>query len=132
MKLAAGIRPLYLLALFQLVAGPLVLFCVMILCQETVREAADHGVATAVSMAWKCPEFQAALATVDRSDLSKKETPHRGPQEDPVKVEMPPIAWQATPVVLVNDPRRVPLRGIARRWTPVLPVPPPGPPPRLG
>jgi len=131
-KLAAGIRPLYLLALFQLVAGPLVLFCVMILCRETAREAADHGVVTAVSMAWKSPGFQAALATVERPDVSKRDCPDRDPKADPVKVKMPPIAWQDAPVVLVNASRRIPLLDAAQRWTPVLPLPPPGPPPRWG
>jgi len=128
-----NIRPLYLLALFQLVAVSLVPISVTILCQQTARKAADQGFAGTLSMAWKGPEFHAALAAADvpAADRTKSSLPASDPSADPVKAKMPSIARHTGPLVLVNPGRRRPLQDFTQRWTPALPLPPPGPPPRV-
>ncbi|MEO8617082.1 MAG: hypothetical protein ABI600_18225 [Luteolibacter sp.] len=129
-----NLRFLYLLALFQLVAGPLVLFQVTVLCKLTVREAPGNRVTTAVSKAWHSPEFQATLADDDglKSASRKSPLPTSDPKAKIVKVKTPAIAWQATPIVLVNLSERITAGGYSRVWTPAWPQAPPGPPPRLG
>ncbi len=129
-----NLRFLYLLALFQLVAGPLVLFQVTLLCKLTVREAPRNGVATAVMKAWHNPEFQAALAHDDglQQAATKSPLPTDDPKSKIVKVKMPATAWQAAPLVLVNLSSRVAIVDSSRVWTPAWPQAPPGPPPRLG
>lgn len=131
---ARNLRFLYLLALFQLVTGPLVLFQVTVLCKLTVREVPRNSVATAVSKAWHSPEFQATLT--DDGGLQqvakKSPVPTSDPKTKTVKVKMPAIAWQATPLVLVNLSKRITAQNYSRVWTPAWPQAPPGPPPRLG
>ncbi|MBC7980023.1 MAG: hypothetical protein H7Y36_05620 [Armatimonadetes bacterium] len=131
---SARIKPLYLLAMFQLVAGPLVLFQVTVLCKVAVREVPKHGIASGVSMAWKSAEFQAVLAAADvpAQSKSKSALPTSDPQSDAAKVKMPVAAWRAVHFVVVNPPNRLSFQDIARMWTPALPLPPPGPPPRVG
>jgi hypothetical protein len=129
-----NLRFLYLLALFQLVAGPLVLFQVTVLCKLTVRETPRIGVAKAVSKAWCSPEFQAAFTTDDevKPTSAKSPLPTSDPKAKIVKVKMPAIAWQAAPLVLVNLSARINGMDRDRVWTPAWPQAPPGPPPRLG
>jgi hypothetical protein len=129
-----GIRHLYLLALFQLVAGPLVLFQVTVLCKLTVREAATHGVGEAVVIAWNSPEFHAALAHADEAARggSRQSLPTSDPKSENAKVKMPVAVWQGGRVVLVNPASFEPLWDGYRTWTTLWPQPPPGPPPRVG
>ncbi len=128
------LRSLYLLALFQLVAGPLVLFQVSVLSKMVVREAPSHGITKAVTLAWNSSEFQSALSETDLPDLvkSKQTTPTSDPKATLVKVKMPCIDWQDARLVWVNASTPVPRTDGARTWTPAWPQPPPGPPPRVG
>ena len=57
------LRLLYVLALAQLVGGPLVLLQVTLLCKLTLHEAPLIGMADAAVRAWHSDEFQAALIT---------------------------------------------------------------------
>ncbi len=129
-----NLRLLYLLALFQLVAGPLVLFQVTVLCKLTVQDTTGKSVATAVSKAWHSPEFQATLSDDDglQQVTKKLPIPTSHPKTKIVKVKMPAIAWQAKPVVRVNLSKRITAGAYSRVWTPAWPQAPPGPPPRLG
>ena len=128
-----NLRLLYLLALFQLVAGPLVLFQVTVLCKLTVGEVARNGVTTAVSKAWHNPEFQATLTDDSgiHSATKKSTLPTRDPKQKIVKVKMPAIAWQVSPLVLVNLSEKITGWDFSQTWTPAWPQAPPGPPPRL-
>jgi hypothetical protein len=56
-----NLRWLYLLALFQLVAGPLVLVTALTFCEITVREVPTQGLTEALSSAWHSPEVQALI-----------------------------------------------------------------------
>ena len=132
MKLLVGIRTLYLLALFQLIGGPLVIFSVTILFRQTVREMANHEVTEALSIAWQSPEFHAALGVTTAADRTKSALPNSDPGTGQAKVKSPAIAWHEAPLVLCNPPRRAQVLDFTRRWTPVMPLPPPGPPPRVG
>jgi hypothetical protein len=134
MEFPLKLRTLYLLALFQLVAGPLVLFQVSVLSKMVVREAPTHGISKAVSLAWNSPEFQAALSEGELPELvkSKQTAPTSDPKATLVKVKMPCIDWQDTRLVWVNASTPVPRTRGARTWTPAWPQPPPGPPPRVG
>jgi hypothetical protein len=128
------LRTLYLLALFQLVAGPLVLFQVSVLSKMVVREAPAHGISKAVTLAWNSPEFQSALSHGELPDVVKprQTTPTSDPKATLVKVKMPCIDWQDTRLVWVNASTPVSRTNGARTWTPAWPEPPRGPPPRVG
>jgi len=58
-------KPLYWLALFQLVAGPLMLVTVITFCKLTVREVPALGVAEAMSRAWESDEIKSLLMASD-------------------------------------------------------------------
>ncbi len=128
------LRSLYLLALFQLVAGPLVLFQVSVLSKMVVREAPAHGISKAMSLAWNSPEFQSALSEGELPELvkSKQTAPTSDPKATLEKAKMPCIDWQAAPIVWVNASTPLQRMDGARTWTPAWPQPPPGPPPRVG
>jgi len=128
------LRSLYLLALFQLVAGPLVLFQVSILSKMVVREAPAHGITKALALAWESPDFQSTLSEAEQPDLveSKQTTPTSNPKASLVKMKMPCIDWQDARLVWTNASTPVPRTDGARTWTPAWPQPPPGPPPRVG
>lgn len=125
---------LYVLGLFQLIAGPLIILQVSLLCKLTVREIPQEGIGPAFSKAWHSGEFQAALATGKPVAAKGKESPSptRDPLADSGKVKMPATDWRA------GRPLPPPSIGLAacsdwcRRWTPVWPQAPPGPPPRIG
>ncbi len=128
------LRSLYLLALFQLVAGPLVLFQVSVLSRVVVREAPSHGIAQAVARAWHSPEFQATLMDAEAHEMakSKPSAPSPNPKAKPVKMEMPCIDWHDTRLAWINPATPVPRCDGEPTWTPLWPLPPPGPPPRVG
>jgi hypothetical protein len=125
---------LYVLGMFQLIAGPLMILQVTLLCKLTFREMPEEGIGPAVSKAWHSGKFQAALVTGNLVTSKSKESP--SPTKEPVadsgKQKMPVTDWRAT------RPLPPPSIGLAafsdwcRRWTPVWPQAPPEPPPRIG
>jgi hypothetical protein len=127
---------LYLLALFQLVAGPLVLLQFTVFCKLTVPEIPRQGLVVAVEKSWQSGEFQTVLklpeATVDADTKSPL------PGSDPpakalMKAKMPCIAWAGDfSALAVPASELVPCADWARVWTPAWPQAPPGPPPRVG
>lgn len=125
-------RSLYLLALFQLVAGPLVLVQVSALGKLTIREASTHGIARAVGIAWKSSEFQANFADAAIPDQvkSKQNAPTSDPKATLAKGKMPWIDWSADRLAIMTISIPVPRQDATRWWTPAWPQAPPGPPPR--
>ncbi len=120
---------LYLLALFQLVAGPLVLGVIFTFAKVTVREAPQQGIAKAVQSAWQNPEVQTAFQalTQESQETSKQSLPKATKD----KVKIMGVAWASASFVLVDlAPSKAEVR--ARAWTPAWPQAPPGTPPRLG
>lgn len=124
-----SLRSLYLLALLQLVAGPLVLVTVLTFCKVAVREAPQQGLAKAMSSAWTSHEVQTALQSVsDELGDTSKSAPLKVTKE---KLKLIGIAWA--------ELRMVPHEGVCpcvmargEVWTPVWPQAPPGEPPRIG
>lgn len=131
---AGKMRWLYLLALAQLVGGPLVLLQVILFCKLTVHEAPRTGVIQAAAKAWHSDDFQKTLVVGNtvRKDHSKAPAPTDGHAPKLEKAKMPVLPWMESPVALVCLSRHVRIVDHARMWTPAWPQAPPGPPPRIG
>ena len=123
-------RWLYLLALFQLVAGPLMLVGVTTLCKITVQEMPTHGFAKAVRKAWVSQEVQALVcAAADECG---------GGNTAPIPVkkchsELNKIICEPWSAVRLFYPQLAHLSPHSTEpvWTPACPSAPPGTPPRL-
>lgn len=131
------LRPFYWLALFQLVAGPLVLVQVMVFCKMTARELPQQSVTEAMHRAWDSREFQTALAASSndvllgvKSKSSSPTKPEPKVKKDGAKLSM--IALLDVPVVLTAAPKAMQRMCYAKSWTPAWSQAPPGPPPRVG
>lgn len=125
---------LYLLALFQLVAGPLVIFQVTVLCKLTVKEVRQQGAGAAFVKALHGEDFQATIR--NSMDLAKKDARSPLPTSDP-KGKIPDLKfnaplWRVFAAIAPPCIGRTACKDWARRWTPVWPQAPPGPPPRIG
>ncbi len=123
------LRFLYLLALVQLVGGPLVLLQVTVFCKLTLNETPRIGMAKAAIEAWKSEGFQSALT--ERS-LPEKNGRKEGDGKKPEKAKQMPLPWNfpaGSPDVLRNGSQSVAENEVT--WTPLWPNAPPGPPPRL-
>jgi len=134
MELPGGkkMRLLYVLALFQLVAGPLVLMQVAVLCRLTMQEVPSYGVAAGFQKAWHSAEFSAALdhpALVKKSDSKMPLPDLKGKL---MKEKMPLLAWQPVFFVKAAAFTRVACADWSRGWPPTWQQAPPGPPPRVG
>lgn len=128
------LRWLYLLALAQLVGGPLVLLQVTVFCKLALHEAPRVGVAKAALHAWRSDDFQAVLVAADlvRKDDSKSPAPTDGPKPKLEKAKLPVVPWMVAPVSLACLSTYCGIVDHARVWTPAWPQAPPGPPPRIG
>jgi len=127
-----NLRWLYLLALFQLVAGPLVLVTVLTFCEITVREAPTQGLTEALSSAWHSPEVQALMENAKGlpNNDSNAPLPVDSSRQDGKKV-----IWSVWPKPALTG-RTTLVEGTAAFawlsvWTPAWPQAPPGPPPRV-
>lgn len=126
---------LYALALFQLVAGPLVIFQVSLLCKLTVREVPRQGIGPAFQKAWHSEDFQAGLSegkTMARKDDKKSPSPTSDPKATAGKAKMPATDWRLARFLAPPPLGFVRCSDWSRRWTPIWPQAPPGPPPRVG
>lgn len=125
------LKLLYVLALFQLLAGPLILLQVASICEFTVKEASHHGIAVAVEKAWSGEHLE-MLAEMPEHHADKTRSPH--PTSDPkgkiLKEKSPELPWLAATIRIAKIPRHVLCPEWARMWTPAWPQAPPGPPPR--
>lgn len=122
-------RALCLLALFQLLAGPLVLALVFAFAKVTVREAPQQGLAKAIQKAWQSTEVQTVLHAVaqETKDTSKSSLPKAAKD----KIKIIGVAWTQETFALVA-PNAPPVCERTETWTPAWPQAPPGTPPRLG
>lgn len=122
-----SVRTLYLLALFQLVAGPLVLVTLFTFARVMEREAPQHGIVKAAQLAWESHEVQTTLQVVcpESQDTSKTTLPKLVKE----KIKIVGIVWAEESL-----PQAVPIPSEAssrsESWTPVWPQAPPGTPPR--
>ncbi|MGL4400630.1 MAG: hypothetical protein ACRCXD_12235 [Luteolibacter sp.] len=125
-------RFLYLLALAQLIGGPLILLQVTVFCKVALHEAPRMGMATAAMCAWQSADFQAVLAASDSAGGSEshKAPPTRDPSLDPIK--HPSIPWQMSKWIISAVSKHCEITDCAQTWTPAWPQAPPGPPPRVG
>jgi len=125
-------RHLFLLALFQLVAGPLVLLQVSVFCSLTVREAPRQGLAVAAVKAWHHPTFQSLLAASNTSglELDKRLPAGNDGNTAPAKVKLHFLAWLPLPALCQSPVKLTDWTDPASHWTPAWPQAPPGPPPR--
>ncbi|RYD20540.1 MAG: hypothetical protein EOP88_14690 [Verrucomicrobiaceae bacterium] len=131
---AGKMRWLYLLALAQLVGGPLVLLQVTVFTKLTLQETPRMGVAKAAVHAWHSGDFQTVLSAADvaRKNDSKAPAPVDGPQPKLEKAKLPVVPWMSAPVSLACLSSHCSIVDHARVWTPAWPQAPPGPPPRIG
>ena len=122
---------LYLLALFQLLAGPLILLQVAAVCEFTVKEASHHGVTVAVEKAWSLEHFGVMAEMPEHhADKSRSPLPTSDPKGKLLKEKSPVLPWLAAAIRIEEMPRHVSCPEWARMWTPAWPQAPPGPPPR--
>ena len=124
-------RPLYLLALAQLVGGPLVLLHVTVFCKLTLREAPRVGFADAAVEALVSDEFrECAIAGLPKRDTPAKDSREGDPKPKLEKPHHPPAPWMAERKIFADDVKGTAIADTARTWTPAWPNAPPGPPPR--
>lgn len=124
-------RPLYLLALLQLLGGPVVLLHVTVFCKLTVREAPHIGFADAAVEAFASDEFRECA----QAGLLKRDTPAKDSREGDPKLKLekpnqPPAPWMAERRIFAHDVKGTAIADTARTWTPAWPNAPPEPPPR--
>jgi len=127
-----NLRWLYLLALFQLVAGPLVVVTVLTFCEITVREVPTQGLTEALSSAWHSPEVQALIqnATGVPVDDSNAPLPVDSGRQEGKKLTW--CVWQKPAIRGWTSPIESKAAFTwLRVWTPAWPQAPPGPPPRV-
>ena len=127
-------RFLYLLALVQLVGGPLVLLQVTVFSKLMLHETPRVGMAKAAVSAWRSADFQAVLAPTEVAKADDlKTTPSGKDQKAKLeKAKEPVIPWRTVRLDLAAVTVRVDGVNRERFWTPAWPQAPPGPPPRVG
>ncbi|MBK1814244.1 hypothetical protein JIN84_01305 [Luteolibacter yonseiensis] len=126
-------RWLYLLALAQLVGGPLVLLQVTMFCKVAMHEVPRAGVAKAAAQAWHSDDFQAVLAVEESGKKGDSKSPS---PSDPAKVKLEKsklhaAPWESTSLAIARSSSLCKVVDHARIWTPAWPQAPPGPPPRV-
>lgn len=126
------LRLLYLLALAQLVGGPLVLLQVTFFCKTVAQELPRRELSSALVEAWdsSCAVTEGVAVAND-----PQQQPLSRQKKDPTKwtkVKQPVLPWEFRrfqPAI-----QSVVMCGVLyeKAWTPVWPQAPPGPPPRVG
>ena len=127
-------RALLLLALFQLVAGPLVLLQVTVFCSLTVREAPRTGVTAAIVKAWKSETFQTLLTPShnNRMQADNRSLPGSDDKVGHAKVKFYLLTWHLREFASLPPAKLGDNHGLGKTWTPAWPQAPPGTPPRVG
>jgi hypothetical protein len=127
-------RPLYLLALFQLVGGPVVLLLVMLFSKLGVHQVAQHGFAEGISQAWNSAEWQTAMNVVMQGEAGLPST-QKGKDKVPAKEKDTKVKFFATELEravgapMCDDLERIPWRS-GDVFAMTRAQAPPGPPPR--
>jgi hypothetical protein len=125
-------RSLYLLALFQLVAGPLVLVTVMTFCKVVVHEAPAQGVVKAMTSAWHSDEVQSLVDVACDRQAQDGQAPVPSKKQTSEPTKFIAIVWDAVPQNFAASPEGISPHDWASTWTPAWPQAPPGTPPRVG
>lgn len=123
-------RWLLLLALFQLVAGPLVLLQVMVFCQVAAEKAPEQGIVKAATEAWQSAEFQRTLDVASAVHTSRSEVPTPEKTFQPEQTKLFGTLWEPMTGLVRVSADTVAGTLMKRSWTPVGLQAPPGPPPR--
>jgi hypothetical protein len=123
-------RWLYLLALFQLVAGPLVLVTVMTFCKVTVREAPSQGLVKAMSAALQSDEVQALVQVTSNAQTEDSKSSLPVKKFKAGEKKFIGIAWESMPTVMVDATKTSSSSAWLKTWSPAWPQAPPGTPPR--
>jgi hypothetical protein len=133
--LRSKFRHLYLLALFQLVGGPLVLVPMLMMSKAVVRETAQHGVVKGFHQAMVSQEWEEVREMLQDGVVSgtSSSTKAPGKQEKSIdgKSKLDFVAW-TTPALMELD--GVPVKRPAWEWQPMASSwanAPPSPPPRV-
>lgn len=127
------LRWLYLLALAQLVGGPLVLLQFALFCKVTLHETPRVGIARAAVFAWQAEGCHDTLVTADR-DATRRDgkAPRPADPKQPVGKSKSPISpWESDEIDFAVLSCLCEVADRARPWTPIWPQAPPGPPPRV-
>lgn len=129
-------RHLYLLALFQLVGGPLVLVPMLLMSKAVVRETAQHGVVKGFHEALVSQEWSEAQEMLQRGSIvaepsSSTKAPGKKEKAKDGQPKLDFVAW--TPPALMEQDG-TPVKRPAWEWHPMSSHwanAPPSPPPRV-
>jgi hypothetical protein len=125
-------RSLYLLALFQLVAGPLVLVTVMTFCKMVVHETPTQGVVKAMTSAWHSDEVQSLVDVACDRQARDEQGPVPSKKQTTEHGKFIAIAWDVVPQAVKLSLQASCPEDWTSTWTPAWPQAPPGTPPRVG
>lgn len=111
-----GTRSLYLLALFQLVGGPIVLLTLMMFSKIAVKNySADEGVRAGVAKVFQSTEWKTfAVALQDDAASDHKSKTPLLPEARDTKLYLVSVLWSQTqvlPIIVFQEPAH-------RRWVP--------------
>ena len=122
------LRLLYLLALLQLIGGPIVLLHVTVFAKLTLNETPRLGIAKAAVAVWKSEGFQKALVA---DALPEKPARKEGDGAKPKIAKLAPYHsdFPISPMCFATASGMTAERVVT--WTPRWPNAPPGPPPRF-
>lgn len=128
-----GTRSLYLLALFQLVGGPVVLLTLMMFSKIAVKNySSDEGVRAGVVKIFQSTEWETFAVTLQKNTASdeKSKAPVL-PEAKDTKLMLVSVRWESSrlvPILVFQEQSH-------RHWTPdassAWPHAPPSPPPRM-
>lgn len=131
-------RHLYLLALFQLVGGPLVILPLVMVCKVTLTQTAQHGVVEGLRQAPLTKEWQRASVVLLHGEAAlpdsheKNGVPGTPEKFKEGKVKLDLAVWMTA---AIPQPESAAIGRPCWRWLPSASTwahAPPGPPPRVG
>lgn len=123
-------RALYLLALLQLLGGPVVLLHVTVFCKLTARETASVGFAEAAVKAFASDDFRLCATSTPNREKPAKDSRESEPKPKLENPNQPPAPWIAERKIFTHAVKSTAFNDAARTWTPAWPNAPPGPPPK--
>jgi hypothetical protein len=134
--LRSKFRHLYLLALFQLVGGPLVLVPMLLMSKAVVRETAQHGVVKGLHEAVVSQEWSEVREMIQKSGVvseasSSTKAPGKQEKAKDGKTKLDFVTW-TMPALMEWD--GVSVKRLAWEWQPMASSwanAPPSPPPRV-
>jgi hypothetical protein len=134
--LRSKFRHLYLLALFQLVGGPLVLVPMLMMSKAVVRETAQHGVVQGFHQAMVSQEWSEVRDILQNGGMmAEPSSSTKAPgQQEKTKDGKPKLDFAAWTMPALMELEGVPVKRPAWQWQPMASNwanAPPSPPPRV-